>query len=147
TGYGPTRFYRTGGASRAAAFGAVAALVRSATPLAMQIPHTGEMNYDPAQPKIPTASISPEDAMMIARLVKDGVPVRVHLEMNAQTLPDADSGNVIGEIPGREKPEEVVVIGGHLDSWDVGMGAQDDGASVIACMQALALMKKLGLQP
>jgi hypothetical protein len=147
TGYGATRNYRSTGASRAAAFGAVAALVRAATPLAMQIPHTGEMNYDPAQPKIPTASISPEDAIMIARLVKDGVPVRVHLEMSAQTLPDADSGDVIGEIPGREKPEEVVVIGGHLDSWDVGMGAQDDGASIMACMQALALMKKLGIQP
>ena len=146
-GYGPTRLYRSGGASRAAAFGALAALVRAATPLAMQIPHTGEMSYDANQPKIPTASISPEDAMMIARLVKDGVPVRVHLEMSAQTLPDADSGDVIGEIPGREKPDEVVVIGGHLDSWDVGQGAQDDGASIVACMQALALMKKLGLQP
>lgn len=146
-GYGPTRLYRSSGASRAAAFGAVASLVRSATPLAMQIPHTGEMSYDAAQPKIPAAAISPEDAAMIARLVAGGVPVKVHLEMSAHMEPDADSGNVVGEIPGREHPEEVVVIGGHLDSWDVGQGAQDDGASIIACMQALALMKKLGLQP
>jgi len=146
-GYGPTRVYRATGAARAAAFGAVAALVRSATPLAMQIPHTGEMNYDENQPKIPAAAVSPEDAMMMARLVADGVPVKVHLEMAAHQEPDADSGDVIGEIPGREHPEEVVVMGGHLDSWDVGQGAQDDGASIIACLQAVALMKKLGLEP
>jgi len=147
TGYGPTRVYRSTGASRAAAFGAAAVLVRSATGLAMQIPHTGEMEYDAAQPKIPAAAISPEDAQMLARLYQDGVPVKVRLEMSARLEPDADSADVIGEIPGREHPEEVVVIGGHLDSWDVGQGAQDDGASIMACLQALALMKKLGLQP
>jgi hypothetical protein len=146
-GYGPTRVYRATGAARASAFGAVAALVRSATPLSMQIPHTGEMNYDEAQPKIPAAAVSPEDAMMVARLLADGVPVKVRLDMAAQMLPDADSGDVIGEIPGREHPEEVVVMGGHIDSWDVGQGAQDDGASIIACLQAVALMKKLGLEP
>lgn len=147
TGYGPTRMYRSAGASRAAAFGAVAALVRSATPLAMQIPHTGTMDYDPKQPKIPAAAISPEDAMMIARLTAGGVPVKVHLEMEAKLLPEADSADVIGEIPGSEHPEEVVVMGGHIDSWDVGQGAQDDGASIMACLNALALMKKLGIQP
>jgi hypothetical protein len=147
TGYGPTRVYRSSGPSRAAALGAVAALVRSATPLAMQAPHTGEMAYDNNQPKIPAAAVSPEDAMLIARLCADGVPVKVHIEMGAHMEPDADSGDVIGEIPGREKPEEIVVIGGHIDSWDVGQGAQDDGASIMACLQALALMHKLGLQP
>jgi hypothetical protein len=146
-GYGPTRVYRATGAARAAAFGAVAALVRSATPLAMQIPHTGEMNYDDAQPKIPAAAVSPEDAIMMAKLIADGVPVKVHLEMGAQTLPDADSADVVGEIPGKTHPEQVVVIGGHIDSWDVGQGAQDDGASIMACLQALALIKKMGLQP
>jgi hypothetical protein len=146
-GYGPTRVYRATGAARAAAFGAVAALVRSATPLAMQIPHTGEMNYDETQPKIPAAAISPEDAMMIAKLYAQGVPVRVHLEMGAHILPDADSGDVVGEIPGKTHPEEVVVIGGHLDSWDVGQGAQDDGASIMACLQALAIIRKLGFEP
>ena len=146
-GYGSTRVYRSSGASRAAEFGAVAVLVRSATGLAMQIPHTGEMAYDEMQPKIPAAAISPEDAMMIARLYADGVPVKVHLQMSAQMLPDADSADVIGEIPGREHPEQVVVIGGHIDSWDVGQGAQDDGASIVACLQALALIKKAGLQP
>jgi hypothetical protein len=147
TGYGPTRVYRATGASRAAEYGAAAVLVRSATGLAMQIPHTGEMNYDDRQPKIPAAAISPEDAMMIARLFADGVPVKVHMEMGAQTLPDADSADVIGEIPGSEHPEQVVVIGGHIDSWDVGEGAQDDGASIMACLQALSLIKKAGLQP
>ena len=146
-GYGPTRVYRATGAARAAAYGAIGALVRSATPLAMQIPHTGEMNYDVTQPMIPAAAVSPEDAMMIEWLTKNGVPVKVHLEMEAHLMPDADSANVIGEIPGREHPEEVVVMGGHIDSWDVGQGAQDDGASIIACLQAVALMKKLGLQP
>jgi carboxypeptidase Q len=146
-GYGSGRNYRQSGASRAAALGAVAALVRSATPLAMQAPHTGAMEYDEAQPKIPTAAITPEDALMIGKLCAEGVPVKIHLEMGAKMLPDADSGDVIGEIPGSEHPEEVVVIGGHIDSWDVGQGAQDDGASIIACLQALTLIHKLGLQP
>ena len=145
-GYGPARVYRSSGPSRAAALGAVAVLVRSATPLAMQIPHTGELSYDESQPKIPAAAISPEDAMMLARL-STAAPVTVHLEMSAHMEPDADSGDVIGEIPGREHPEEIVVMGGHIDSWDVGQGAQDDGASIMACLQALALMKKLGIQP
>ena len=146
-GYGPTVMYRRSGASRAAAFGAVAVLVRSITPLAMQIPHTGEMHYEEGPPQIPAAAISPEDAMMMARLYADGVPVSVHLEMGAHMEADADSADVIGEIPGKEHPEEVVVLGGHLDSWDVGQGAQDDGASIVACLQAVALMKKLGIEP
>jgi hypothetical protein len=145
--YGSGRNYRSSGASRAAALGAVAALVRSATPLAMQTPHTGAMEYDPDQPKIPAAAITPEDAYMLARFYAEGTPARVHLEMGAEMLPDADSGDVIGEIPGKEHPEEVVVIGGHIDSWDVGQGAQDDGASIMACLQALALIHQLGLQP
>jgi Zn-dependent M28 family amino/carboxypeptidase len=85
--------------------------------------------------------------MMLARLCADGVPVRVHLEMEAHSEPDVQSGDVIGEIPGKDHPEEVVVIGGHIDSWDVGQGAQDDGAAIMASLQAVALMKKLGLQP
>jgi len=145
--YGAARAYRSGGASRAAALGAVAVLVRSATPLAVQLPHTGEMHYEDNAPKIPAAAITPEDAAMLARLYAAGVPVKVHLEMSAHMEPDADSGDVIGEIPGRTHPEQVVVIGGHLDSWDVGQGAQDDGASIMDCLEALSLIKKLGLQP
>jgi hypothetical protein len=146
-GYGPARNFRSAGPSHAAALGAVAVLVRSATGLAMQIPHTGEMEYDEAQPKIPAAAVSPEDAAMLAKLAASGVPVKVHLEMAAHLEPDVDAGDVIGEIPGKTHPEEVVVMGGHIDSWDVGQGAQDDGGPIMECLQALALMKKLGLQP
>jgi len=147
TNYGSARSYRSNGASRAAAQGAVAVLVRSATPLAVQLPHTGAMEYDPDQPKIPAAAISPEDTYMLARFYAEGTPARVHLEMGAEMLPDADSGDVIGEIPGKEHPEEVVVIGGHIDSWDVGQGAQDDGAAIMACLEALSIIHQLGLEP
>jgi Zn-dependent M28 family amino/carboxypeptidase len=105
------------------------------------------MRYDESLPKIPTAAVSPEDAMMMARLYADGVPVKVHLEMSARTEPDADCADVIGEIPGRERPDEVVVLGGHIDSWDVGQGAQDDGAAIMASLEAVSLIRKLGLQP
>ena len=146
-GYGPTVAYRNSGAARAAALGAVAVLVRSVTPLAMQIPHTGTLYYADNQPRIPAAAVSPEDAMMIARWCAEGTPVRVILEMAAHREPDADSADVMGELPGRERPEEIVDIGGHIDSWDVGQGAQDDGAALMVSLQAAALMKKLGLQP
>lgn len=147
TGYGQTVIYRTAGPSRAAALGAVAALVRSITPLAMQIPHTGTLNYDQAQPKIPAAALTLEDSMMLARFAEQHVPIRVHLQMSARMEPDADSFDVMGEIPGREHPEQVVVLGGHIDSWDVGRGAQDDGSGIMASLQAVALIKRLGLQP
>src|SRR5580704_8776463 len=146
-GYGQTSIYRTGGPSRAAALGAIAVLVRSVTPLAMQIPHTGTLTYDELQPKIPAAAVSVEDALMMARFAAQNIPVKVHLEMTAHLEPDADSFDVMGEIPGREHPEEVVVLGGHIDSWDVGRGAQDDGSGIIASLQAVALIKKLGLEP
>jgi len=146
-GYGPTVVNRTAGASRAAALGAVAVLVRSITPLAVQLPHTGALTYQEGVPRIPAAAITIEDALLIERLSQNGVPVKVHLEMAAHEEPDADSANVIGEIPGRELPQEVVVLGGHLDSWDVGQGAQDDGSGILASLEAVALIKKLGLQP
>ncbi len=145
--YGSTGQYRRAGPSRAAALGAVAVLLRSVTPLAMQIPHTGTLDYDEAQPKIPSAALSVEDALMLGRFAVLKLPIRVHLEMAAHMEPDADSGDVMGEIPGREHPEEIVVLGGHVDSWDVGRGAQDDGSGIIASLQAVALIKKLGLQP
>jgi carboxypeptidase Q len=146
-GYGPSVAYRSNGASRAARLGAVAALVRSVTPHSLATPHTGAMRYAADQPKIPAAALAVEDAGRIARLCKAGVPVRVRLKMQAQTLPDAPSANVIADLPGREKPEEIVVLGGHIDSWDVGTGAHDDGAGCIACWQAVVLMKKLNLIP
>lgn len=145
-GYGINSMYRTGSQGRAAAKGAVAVLVRSATGLAMQIPHTGTLRYDPNQPKIPSAAISVEDALLIERLTSEG-PVQVHLEMGAHMEPDVQTGNVIGEIPGSEHPEQVVVLGGHIDSWDVGKGAQDDGSGIIATFEAVSLIRKLGLKP
>ena len=145
-GYGVNSQYRTAGASRAAAKGAVAMLVRSATGLAMQTPHTGSLRYDEKQPKIPAAAISVEDALLIERLAKEG-PVTVHLDMEAHTEPEVKAGNVIGEIPGSEHPEEVVVLGGHIDSWDVGQGAQDDGSGIMGTFEAVSLIHKLGLKP
>jgi len=145
-GYGVNTQYRTYGASRAAAKGAVAMLVRSATGLAMQIPHTGTLVYDAQQPKIPAAAISVEDALMIERLCKEG-PVTVHLQMDAHVEADVEAGNVMGEIVGSEHPEQVVAIGGHIDSWDVGQGAQDDGSGIMAAYEAVTLIHKLGLKP
>ncbi|MFT4111174.1 M20/M25/M40 family metallo-hydrolase [Silvibacterium sp.] len=145
-GYGVNSGYRTGGPSRAAAKGAIAALIRSATPLAQQLPHTGTLRYAPDAPKIPAAAISIEDAELIERLAHQG-PVTVHLKMDAQQLPDVQAGNVIGEIPGSEHPEQVVVLGGHIDSWDVGQGAQDDGTGIMATFEAVSLLHKLGLHP
>ncbi len=145
-GYGVNTQYRTYGASRAAAKGAVAMLVRSATGLAMQIPHTGTLVYDEKQPKIPAAAITVEDALMIERLCKEG-PVTVHLQMDAHMEADVEAGNVMGEIVGSEHPEQVVAIGGHIDSWDVGQGAQDDGSGIMAAYQAVTLIHKLGLKP
>jgi len=145
--YGQTVMYRIGGASRAAALGAVAVLVRSITPLSLRSPHTGVMTYEPDVPKIPAAALSVEDAESLARMYKRGAPVRVKLTMEAKMLPEADSFDVIGEIRGSEKPDEVVVLGGHIDSWDIGQGAQDDGSGIMAAMQAVSLIRKAGLRP
>ena len=145
--YGQTVMYRSAGPSRAAALGAVAVLVRSITPLSLRSPHTGALSYDEAVVKIPAAAVSVEDAQSLARLYKNGVPIRVKLSMEAKMLPEADSFDVMGEIRGSEKPDEVVVMGGHIDSWDIGQGAQDDGGGIMAAMQALVLIKKAGLQP
>lgn len=146
-GYGPTVRYRGAGASRAAAKGAVAALVRSATGRSLYTPHTGALRYDEEQSKIPAAAITPEDAAWLRRMQERGQEVTVRLVMNAETLPDAESANVLAEIVGSERPDEVVVMGGHYDSWDVGQGAHDDGAPSIAAWQALKLLHDLGLRP
>jgi len=145
--YGNTVRYRAQGAAKAAAFGAVAVLVRSITVRSLHTPHTGSMTYDDTQPAIPAAAITTEDADWIDRLASRGVTVRVRLEMGAQTLSDAPTDNVIAEIVGSEHPEEIVVVGGHLDSWDVGQGAQDDGAGIIHTIEALRLIRSLGLRP
>lgn len=146
-GYGPTVQYRAQGASRAAALGARAALVRSATGASLYTPHTGTLTYAEGQPRIPAAAITPEDAAWFLRMREAGETVTVKLQMEAKQLPDAPSANVIAEIRGREKPDEIVVMGGHYDSWDVGHGAHDDGAACIAAWHALTLIHELGLQP
>jgi hypothetical protein len=146
-GYNRSVVYRTAGPSRAARLGAVAALVRSITPVSIQSPHTGALEYAEGFPKIPAAAVTIEDALLMQRLSDSGNTVTVHLDMEAHMLPDADSANVIGEIPGRERPDEIVVIGGHLDSWDVGAGAQDDGSGCITALEAAHLIHQLGLHP
>ncbi len=147
TTYGPTVRYRLAGASRAARWGAVAALVRSVTPVSFQTPHTGAMSYDEKQPKIPVAAITIEGAEMLQRLQDRGVTARLRLKMDAKFLPDAESANVIAEIKGSEKPDEVVLVSGHFDSWDVGQGAHDDGGGCIVAWEAVRLLKELGLRP
>jgi len=147
TGYGETVRYRSAGASRAAAYGAVGMLLRSVGQPGLRTPHTGALTYAPDQPRIPAAAIASEDADRLQRIQNRGETIVVRLMMEARMLPDAESANVIGEIVGRERPEEVVVLGCHLDSWDVGTGATDDGGGCIASWEAVRLMKKLGLRP
>ena len=145
--YGATVAYRLQGASRAARDGAVAALVRSITPVSLQTPHTGAMNYDPNQPKIPVAAVTIEVAEFLQRMNDRGDHPRLRLKMEAKFLPDAESANVIAEIKGTEKPDEIVLISGHYDSWDVGQGAHDDGGGCIVAWEAARLLKELGLKP
>jgi len=148
TSYRETVRYRSLGALAAARVGAVASLIRSVSSFSMQNPHTGAMRYtDSTVARIPAAAVSVEDAMMLHRMQNHGEPIRVHLVMGARTLPDAPSRNVVAEIVGRERPDEVVVVSGHLDSWDVGQGAMDDGGGVVAAWEAVRLMQRLGLRP
>jgi carboxypeptidase Q len=147
TRYGATVRYRSEGAIRAAEVGAVASLVRAVASYSMRTPHTGGMRYQDSIPKIPHAAISTEDADIVARMTERGEKVKVRLTMSAQTLPDATSRNVIAELKGREKPEEIVVMGGHIDSWDVGTGALDDAGGCYATWKALQILKELGLRP
>jgi len=146
-GYGRTVQFRSRGPSRAAALGAVAALTRSATGHSLETPHTGALSYDEEQPKIPAAAVTVEDAAWMRRMAELGREVTVHLAMEAEMLEDSQSYNVIAEIPGSERPEEIVVMGGHYDSWDVGQGVHDDGAACVAAWQALRLIDQLGLRP
>jgi carboxypeptidase Q len=122
-------------------------LLRSVGPTGLRTPHTGATVYDAGIPQIPAAAIAAEDAERMQRLQDRGVPIRVRLSMDARFEPDALSYNVIGEIRGHERPDEIVLVGGHFDSWDVGTGASDDGGGCIATGEALRLMKALDLRP
>jgi len=147
TTYGDTVRFRAAGPSRAGVLGAVAVLVRSVGPAGLRTPHTGALSYAEGQPQIPAAAVTTEDAARLERMFNRGTKVRLKLMMEAKFLPEADSANVVGEIRGRELPNEVVVIGGHFDSWDVGTGSTDDGGGCVATWEALRLMKKLNLRP
>lgn len=147
TTYGKTVKYRYAGAVEAARAGAVASLIRSLTPFSMGTPHTGGMGYHDDVPPIPHAAITVEDAKMLQRMANRGERIVVRIYMEAKMEADVPSRNVVGEIVGRENPEEVVVVGGHIDSWDVGQGAMDDGGGCVAAWEAVRLMHVLGLRP
>lgn len=146
-GYDENAKYRVVGPSMAARHGAIAVLMRSLTARSLRTPHTGMLLYSDDAPKIPAAAVTTEDADAIARLIAAGQTVTVRLVTGGATLPDAPSANVLGEIVGSEKPEEVVVISAHIDSWDVGQGAHDDATGCVIMMQALTVLRRLGLRP
>jgi len=147
TTYGETVRFRSSGASRAAHHGARAALVRSIGPAGLRLPHTGALQYSADAPKIPAAAITAEDADRLQRIADRGARIVVRLKMEAHFEGDVESANVVGEIRGRDQPDEIVVVSGHLDSWDVGAGATDDGGGCVVTWEALRIMKKLNLRP
>jgi carboxypeptidase Q len=147
TSYSETVTYRTTSARAAAQYGAVGVLVRSVGPMGLRTAHTGSVQYTPGLPQIPAASISLEDTNRIVRLTARGKYVRMRLVTGGHYEPDALSANVVAELRGREKPDEIVLLGAHIDSWDVGTGASDDGVGCIVTWEALRLMKTLGLRP
>src|SRR5947207_3388986 len=144
--YGEAVAYRSDGPSAAARQGAVACLIRSVGGADYRLPHTGQTNYANDAPRIPAAAVTAEDADLIAYLVRQG-PVKMKLVLAPQTLADVESANVIGDIKGSEHPEQIIVVSGHLDSWDLGTGAIDDGAGVAVSMEAANLIQKLHLKP
>ena len=144
--YGEAVEYRSDGPSAAARLGAVACLIRSVGGSEYRLPHTGMTKYAEDAAKIPAGAVTAEDAELIASLVRQG-HVKMHLTLTAQQLPDAESFNVIGDIKGSEHPEQVVIVSGHLDSWDLGTGAIDDGAGVAVSMETANLVRKLHLKP
>ncbi len=147
TTYGATVQYRGSGASRAAKYGAVAVFVRSVTPSSLDTPHTGSLRYDDALPKIPGAAITVEAAETMTRMQERGERIRAHLKMEAKMLDDVESANVVAELRGSEHPEQIVLLGAHLDSWDVGTGSHDDGGGCLQVWEALRTIKRLGIKP
>ena len=144
--YGEAVPYRSDGPSAAARQGAVGCLIRSVGGADYRLPHTGQTKYASDAPKVPAGAVTSEDADLIVDLVKQG-PVKMKVVLAPQTLPDVESANVIGDIKGSEHPEQVVVVSGHLDSWDLGTGAIDDGAGVAVSMEVANLIHKLDLKP
>ena len=147
TTYGKTVQYRYRGASEAAKVGGIASLIRSVGPYSMNTPHTGTSAYEEDVKKIPHAAITLEDAAMMGRMADRGLTIKISLNMEAKSYEDVLSQNVMSEIIGSEYPEEIIVLGGHIDSWDAGQGAHDDGGGCVAAWQAIKLIKDLGLKP
>ncbi len=145
-GYGASNRYRGGTAREAARYGAIGALVRSVAPYGLSNPHTGGAGGSDGT-AIPTASIAISDAHMLRRMQQRGSSMRIQMYMEAEVMPDVMSRNTIGELLGTSKPEEKVLVSGHLDSWDVGFGAMDDGGGLAISWQALSVIEKLGLRP
>lgn len=145
--YGGAVDQRVRGASAAAKSGALAVLVRSMTLSHDDYPHTGTMVYAPDAVKIPAAALSTTAADHLSQRLKEDPHLRVRLELDCKTLPEADSSNVVGEIVGAQKPDEIVLMGGHLDSWDLAQGAHDDGAGVVQSLEALRILKDSGFRP
>lgn len=147
--YGETVKYRGKGASMAAKYGAVASLVRSMASVADDEPHTGNMNYDTtvSKTKITTLALSYKAADALHNALQKDTGLEIYVETHCQTLPDVPSFNVVGQITGSEKPNEFLITGGHLDSWDNGQGAHDDGAGVVQSIEILAMFKQLGIKP
>ena len=145
--YEVTVTYRFQGASRASKYGAVATLIRTIAPFSIYSPHTGLQDYDSSVTPIPSACITIEDANMLDRLERAGERLSIRLSMEAENLPMASSRNTVAEITGSTYPEQIVVVSGHLDSWDVGQGAMDDGGGAFISWQALSIIKGLGLIP
>jgi len=145
--YGGCVNQRWGGASNAAKYGAVGVFVRSMSHHKDKHAHTGSMGYEEGVKKIPSVALSIEDADMLSELLKSNPNSIGYLNINCQTLPEKDSYNVIAEIKGNEEPDKIVIFGGHLDSWDVGEGAHDDGAGVVHSIEALRILKATGYQP
>ncbi len=144
--YGGAVDQRVDGASEAAKYGAVGVVIRSITTKHDNIPHTGVMIYVDSIPKIPAAAIGYLDSDYLSAELKKNPHLKLNLKLNCKTLPDAQSYNVIGEIIGTEFPDEIVLVGGHFDSWDVGCGAHDNGAGCIQTMEVLDLMKRLNIK-
>jgi carboxypeptidase Q len=147
TTYGQTVRYRGRGAIAAARAGAVASMIRSVTPHSLSTPHTGAMGYNDSVPRIPHVALTVEDAELLQRMADRGERIVVRLSLSARQEPDVPSRNVMGELVGSERPDEVVVMGGHIDSWDVGQGAMDDGGGCVVAWEAVKLLQRLGLRP
>lgn len=147
--YGKTVLYREYSASVAAKKGAIAVLVRSITPFSLNTPHTGMQSYEEGVKRIPAACITVEDAEMMLRMYRRGEEMRIHLEMDDRNMDDVISRNTIAELQGsgENKNSSVVVVSGHLDSWDVGVGAMDDGGGAFISWKSIEFLKKMGLRP